>query len=339
MSQAGVRDVATHAGVSPATVSNYLNHPDKLASATADRIRNAIDELGYVGNSAARALRVGESETIGHLTFEVGNPFFYDFSKGVQDRAAETGYSVLIANTAGSAEREERYFDLFEAQRIKGLLLSPLKDSTRRLQSLRKRGIPIVLIDKHRDGVDCSSVSVDDVEGGRLAVDHLIQKGRKRILFVGGPLDLDSVADRLKGAKRAVRAATGVELEVLEIADRTIPAGRDSAAHLLERTAAMPDGIFAANDLVAVGMLHVLLRSGRCRVPEDIALIGYDDIDFAAEAIVPLTSVRRPGELFGRTALDLLHRQINAGGPPERVVFQPTLVPRRSTLGDTSADE
>jgi len=338
MSQTGLRQVATHAGVSPATVSNYLNHPDKLAAATAERIRSAISELGYVGNSAARALRVGESDTIGHLTFEVGNPFFFDFSKGVQDRAAESGYSVLIANTAGSSEREERFFDLFEAQRIKGLLLSPLKDSTRRLNGLRQRGIPIVLIDTHRDGVECSSVSVDDVEGGRLAVDHLIQLGRKRIMFVGGPLDLDSVADRLKGARRAARAAPDVEFEVFEIDDRTIKAGRDSAAQLLERRRPMPDAIFAANDLVAVGMLHVLLRSGRVRVPEDVAIVGYDDIDFAAEAIVPLTSVRRPGELFGRTALDLLHRQITTGGAPERVVFQPTLVPRRSTLGDQSTD-
>ena len=158
-------------------------------------------------------------------------------------------------------------------------------------------------------------------------------------MFVGGPLDLDSVADRLTGARRAARTAPEVELEVVEIAERTINAGRDSAAQLLSRNRPMPDAIFAANDLVAVGILHVLLRSGKIRVPEDVAIVGYDDIDFAAEAIVPLTSVRRPGELFGRTALDLLHRQITTAAQPERVVFQPTLMARRSTLGDDGPND
>lgn len=333
MSVVGLRHVAERAGVSAGTVSNFINHPGKVAPATGDRIRDAIRDLGYVGNDAARALRVGGTEMIGHLTFEVGTPFFFDFSKGVQERALESGYSVLIANTAGSLEGERRYLDLFESQRMRGLLLSPLGDVRRRVASFSERGVPVVLIDRHLDGADCSSVSVDDVAGGRLAIDHLLELGRRRILFVGGPLGLDPVADRLNGARQAARAVPGASLKVLETSDRTIRIGREVGRDLAAEPTRLPDAIFAANDLLAIGLLQGLLEGGSISVPDDVAIVGYDDIDFAMDAVISLTSVKRPGEMFGRTALDVLHRQIGGSGPVEHITFQPTLVARRSTLG------
>lgn len=333
MQQASVRDVAERARVSPGTVSNYLNHPAKVAPETGARIQRAIHELGYVANSAARALRVGETDTIAHLTYEVGNPFFADFSQGVQDRAADHGYNVLIANTGGSLERESDYLDVFESQRVRGLLLSPLGDVRRRVKRFRQLGIPVVLIDKHAQGFDCASVSVDDVSGGRTALEHLLDLGRRRLAFVGGPIGIDAVADRLSGARAAANAA-GATLELIETDDRIIRVGREVGARLAEerKPGDMPDGIFAANDLLAIGLLHGLLAAG-VRVPDEIAIVGYDDIEFAADSIVPLTTVRRPGELFGRTALDLLHRMIAGGVADERVVFQPELVKRVSTMG------
>ncbi len=335
MTTIGLRDVAAHANVSAGTVSNYLNHPDRVAPDTAARIQAAINALGYVGNSAARTLRVGESRTIGHIAFEVGNPFFFDFARGVEERAAEAGFSVLIANSAGSEERESSYIDLFESQRARGILLSPVGRTDNRVANLIERGIPTVLIDRTADTALCSSVSIDDVAGGRLAAEHLLEQGRRRLLFVGGPLTIDTVSDRLVGATQAVERVGGASLEVIDVASRTIAMGRRIGEQIRERRGAeRPDGIFAVNDLLAVGILHGLLDDRTIRVPHDIALVGYDDIEFASDAVIPLTSVRRHGELFGRTALDLLQREI-AKGPDarhERVVFQPELAARRSSL-------
>lgn len=332
----GVREVASLAGVSPGTVSNYLNYPDKVAPDTGARIQSAIKKLGYVGNSAARILRVGESKTIAHLAFEVGNPFFFDFAKGVEDRAAEAGYSMLIANSAASEERQNGYLDLFEAQRVRGLLLSPVGKVRQRIIRLGERGIPTVLIDQQADTRICSSVSVDDVEGGRLAASHLIEIGRRRLVFVGGPLTLQPIADRLKGARAAVEQHPGVEIDVIDVAERTIGTGKRVGQALRGRGREnLPDGIFAANDLLAIGILHGLLEDPSIRVPDDVALIGYDDIDFAANAVIPLSSVQRPGELFGRTALDLLHQEIRSEGAArhDSVIFQPKLIVRRSSDG------
>ncbi|GGM62108.1 LacI family DNA-binding transcriptional regulator [Microbacterium saperdae] len=336
MGAVGLREVAARANVSAGTVSNFLNHPGRVAPDTAARIRSAINDLGYVGNSAARTLRVGESRTIGHIAFEVGNPFFHDFARGVEERAAEAGYSVLIANSAASAEREASYLDLFESQRARGILLSPVGEVDSRVENLIRRGIPTVLIDRVADTSLCSSISVDDVAGGRMAVEHLLEQGRRRILFVGGPLAIDTVSDRLVGATSAIERVGDAALEVVEVGSRTIATGREIGRLIRERPAEnRPDAIFAVNDLLAVGILHGVLEDPAIRIPEDIALVGYDDIDFAADAVVPLTSVRRHGELFGRTALDLLQREIARGDDVrhERVVFQPELVARRSTVG------
>lgn len=335
MSTVGLREVAVRADVSPGTVSNFLNHPERVASATADRIRAAIRELNYVSNSAARQLRVGESTTIGHLAFEVGTPRFVDFARGAEERAAEAGYSVLIANSSGSSAREDSYLDLFESQRVRGVLLSSAGALSPRVAALSKRGIPVVAIGTRADTRVCSSVSIDDITGGRLAARHLLDVGRRRLLVVGGSFDTETIADRLDGARQAVAAVRGARLEVLEVPRRTIAAGREIGDEIRRRPRSeRPDGIFAVNDLLAIGILHGLLEGSKLRVPEDVALVGYGDIDFAADAVVPLTSVRWRAEFFGRTALDLLLQEIARGPDAEhdRVVFQPELVVRRSSV-------
>jgi LacI family transcriptional regulator len=177
-------------------------------------------------------------------------------------------------------------------------------------------------------------VSVDDVVGGSLAVRHLIETGRRRIAFVGGPTSIRQVADRLEGARRAVAEASGVTLEVVDTESLTVLQGRAAGEAIRQRPASeLPDAIFAANDLLAVGVLQALIMLGSVRVPEDIALIGYDDIDFAAAAVVPLSSIRQPATLIGSTAVDLLLREADAGDgfTPEQVEFQPELVVRDST--------
>jgi LacI family transcriptional regulator len=242
--------------------------------------------------------------------------------------------TVLLGNSDERAEREASYLDLFDEQRVFGLLISPVGQAEERLQRLRAHGTATVLVDRVTDDAEFSSVSVDDIAGGRMAVQHLIDTGRRRIAFVGGPHGLRQVADRLAGAQDAAAEAEGVELEVIPTQSATVLEGRRIGESIRERAATdRPDAVFAANDLIAMGVLQALNMAGSVHVPDDIALIGYDDIGFASAAVVPLSSVRQPSELIGSTAVDLLLREVEGGDgfQHERVVFQPELVVREST--------
>jgi len=331
-----VREVAAEAGVSVGTVSNVLNRPDKVSAGTVSRVLAAIELLGFVRNDAARQLRAGRSRSIGLVVLDVGNPFFTDLARGAEDRAAEVGLTVLLGNSDETAQRERAYLDLFEEQRVHGVLISPLGDSREQLERLRLRGTPTVLVDRQSEDRSFSSVAVDDVAGGYLAASHLIDVGRTRLAFVGGPIAIRQVSDRLEGARRAVAEHEGVTLETVESASLSVLAGRAVGEAIRERPAdERPDAVFAANDLLALGVLQALTMLGDVRVPEDICLIGYDDIAFASAAVVPLSSIRQPSALIGSTAVDLLLREAEGGDAfvAEQIVFQPALVVRASTGG------
>ncbi len=331
---ASVRDVALRAGVSVGTVSNVLNHPDKVLPETVARVQESIAALGFIRNDAARQLRAGRSKSVGLIVLDVRNPFFTDLARGAEDRASDSGLSVILGNSDDSEARESTYLDLFEEQRVHGVLISPYGEITARLTRLRERGIPAVLVDRSGDDGGFSSVSVDDVAGGRLAVEHLLAQGRTRIAFVAGSLGIRQIVDRLAGARAAVDAHSGATLEVVGIDALTVLAGRAAGESIAGRAPQeRPDGIFAANDLVAMGVLQALVMQGDVRVPEQIALVGYDDIDFAAAAVVPLTSVRQPSREIGSTAIEILLEE--AADPtlaPRQIVFQPELVVRASTV-------
>jgi LacI family transcriptional regulator len=336
MSVTSVRDVAQRASVSVGTVSNVLNRPDKVAAGTVARVLQAIDELGFIRNDAARQLRAGRSKTVGLVVLDVRNPFFTDVARGAEDQASKSGLTVILGNSDESSDREAAYLDLFEEQHVHGVLISPFGDITARLERLRQRGIPAVLVDRSSGDASFSSVSVDDLAGGRLAVEHLIAQGRRRIAFVGGPMQIRQVSDRLAGARLAASAHPDVSLEVLEIEALSVLAGRAAGVGIAERPAAeRPDAVFAANDLVAMGVLQALMmQGGGVEVPRDVALIGYDDIDFASAAVVPLSSIRQPSALIGQTALEILVEQAaDPSTPPRQVVFEPELVVRESTRG------
>jgi LacI family transcriptional regulator len=330
-----VRDVAALARVSVGTVSNVLNRPEKVSPETVERVQAAIEQLGFVRNDVARQLRVGRSRTIGLVVLDVRNPFFTDLARGAEERAAESSLALLLGNSDENAGREALYLDLFEEQRVFGVLISPLAGAMPRIERLRANGIPTVLVDRADTNLTFSSVAVDDVAGGELAVGHLLQLGRRRIAFVGGPLDIPQVADRLSGARRAIARQAGVSLEVIATESQTVLAGRAAGERIRARDRAdRPDAVFAANDLLAVGVLQALVMSASVAVPGEIALIGYDDIDFAAATVVPLSSIRQPGALIGRRAVELLLCEADQRSfIPEQVVFQPELIARNSTVG------
>jgi LacI family transcriptional regulator len=336
MVSASVKDVAALAGVSVGTVSNVLNRPEKVSADVISRVQAAIDELGFVRNDAARQLRAGRSRSIGLVVLDAANPFFTELARGAEDRAAAEHFTVLVGNSNEDAGREAAYLDLFEQQRVRGVLLSPVGNVVPRLEQLRGRGIPTVLVDRQTDNLSFSSVAVDDLAGGQLAAAHLLSLGRRRIAFVGGPSGIRQVADRLDGARKAIGEVPGASLEVVETESLTVLSGRAAGEAIRLRPAARrPDAIFAANDLLATGLLQGLMLMGDVQVPQQIALIGYDDIEFAAAAVVPLSSIRQPSALIGSTALELLLREASSesGFVPTQIVFPPELVVRASTAG------
>ena len=331
-----VRDVAAAASVSVGTVSNVLNRPEKVSPATVERVTQAIEELGFVRNDAARQLRAGRSRSIALIVLDAGNPFFAEVARGAEDRAAESGMSVLLGNSDERPDREDAYLDLFREQRVNGVLVTPVDGDLDRLERLRSGGVPVVLVDHEDAARDFASVAVDDVQGGYLAVSHLLATGRRHIAYLSGPRTIRQVADRLEGARRAVAEAEGATLEVVEMAALSVLQGREAGERLRARPAGeRPDALFAANDLLAVGALQAFTLTADVRVPRDIAIVGYDDIEFASATVVPLSSVRQPAHLIGYTAVDLLLKELDdPDGEHERTVrFQPELVVRESTAG------
>ena len=329
-----VRDVARKAGVSVGTVSNVLNSPDKVADNTVLKVQQAISALGFVRNDAARQLRAGKSRSIGLLVLDVRNPFFTDVARGAEEAAAEHHMSILLANSDENHDREKQLLGLFEEQRVAGLLVSPVSSDVGDLSRARDRGTPIVLVDRQSKDKSLSSVAVDDVAGGFMAISHLIETGRKRIMFAGGPMSIQQIADRLKGSKKAIKSQDKAELEIFETKTLTVLEGRAVAEAILSRPASKrPDAVFAANDLLAIGIMQVLVVAKNVSSPDDIALVGYDDISFASSALISLTSVRQPSALIGAQAIELLIEETEDPLNPNRrqVVFQPELVVRDSS--------
>jgi LacI family transcriptional regulator len=244
--------------------------------------------------------------------------------------------SVLLGNSDESAAREASYLDLFREQRVNGVLITPTGDDLATLERMQDAGVPVVLVDRELPDSAMRSVAVDDVEGGYLAASHLLSLGRTRIAYVCGPRTTPQVADRLEGAERAVAENPDARIEVVELPALTVLQGRAAGEAIVARARAdRPDAIFAANDLLAVGLLQALSLMADVRVPDDIALIGYDDIDFAAATVVPLSSIRQPAHLIGHTAVDLLLRGLDGEDEDEtrNVRFRPELVVRASTAG------
>jgi len=335
-----VKEVAAEAGVSVGTVSNVLNRPEVVSERTVAKVTAAIERLGFVRNDAARQLRAGHSRNFGLVVLDGRNPFFMDVTQGAQHRALENGYTVLMGSSDNSLTTEQQLLDLFDEQRVAGVLISPMHSDLSRLWKIREAGTPVVLVDRGSGDRSFSSVSVNDVEGGRIAVKHLVDLGRKNIAFVGGPQSIVQVQHRLEGAQSVIAGTAGTVLQHMPTRQLTVLEGRAAGERILAMDPAeRPDGVFAANDLLALGILQALVMSGSLRVPQDIALVGYDNIDFAESAVVPITTVRQPAEEIGRTAVDVLLRESEAGADAvrEQFVFTPKLVIRESTAGAGTA--
>lgn len=332
-----VKDVARTAGVSLGTVSNVLNHPDRVRETTRERVEAAIRELGFVRNESARQLRAGRSRMLAYLVPSTDNPFFTDVARGAREAARDAGLAMFLCSSDDRSDQEVDHLRLLGQQRVQGLLLTPLKRPPgTELQVLRHQGVGLVVVDRPAAGGPYCSVSVDDVAGGQLAVGHLVAQGHRRIAFVGDPDFHGQVADRLTGARAAMTEAglDPAQLRVVPTRAMSIEEGWAAGPQVGRGGARQrPTAAYCANDLLAIGLLQYAVSQG-LQVPGDLAMVGHDDIDFAAGAAVPLTSVRQPRAELGRTAVRLLATEASESAHRhQHVSFSPELVVRSSTAG------
>lgn len=329
-----VKDVAALAGVSLGTVSNVLNRPERVSTRTQAKVEAAMAELGFVRNESARQLRAGRSSTLAYVMLDASNPFFTDVARGIEEAAEAADLSLFSCNSDNRADREIAYLNRLEQQRVQGILITPVNPDAAALDELPRRGTPVVIVDRTRSANTHCSVAVDDVLGGELAATHLLELGHQRIAYIGGPDALGQVRDRRRGAQKAL-AEAGIDSDnLVDISTTalTVAEGRNAGERLAGLpSAARPTAAFCANDLLALGLLQQCV-SLRMNVPDDLAIVGYDDIVFAAAAAVPLTSVRQPRAQLGRAAAELLLQEVSdPSHQHQQVVFTPELVVRTST--------
>jgi LacI family transcriptional regulator len=325
-----LRDVAKAAKVSVGTVSNVLNRPEVVAPETLARVQATIKELGFVPNGFARHLRSGQSRTLGLIVPDVANPFFTEVARGVEDAASKRDYAVFLCNSDESASKEDRYINVLIQQQVRGVLITPADMKSDRLEAMRERGIAVTLLDREIKGRKQCSVSVDDVHGGQIAIEYLAGLGHKNIAWVCGPESIPQVADRGAGVIKAAKVA-GAKIETIRAPLMNAAKGEEAAKKILELEV-MPTAIFCANDLLALGVMRALLAN-KVRIPEQVSVLGYDNIEFAPSAAVPLSSIAQPSYQMGVTAADLLLNECEDGENHEhqQIRFQPQLVERAST--------
>lgn len=331
--RSSISDVAREAGVSLGTVSNVLNRPDRVSPTTRERVLAAIEELSFVPNGSARQLRAGTITTVGAVLLDIANPFFTEVARGIEDRLAQADHTLMLASSDEDPDREARYLRLFEEHGVLGILVTPAGDDLEHLLELHRRGLEVVLLDRTSPLPELSSVSVDDVAGAAMAVGHLLSLGHERIAFINGPPSIKQCIDRRAGMVRALTAAgADPDVAMVEITVSSLNAeGGEAGATELLSSGPVPSALFCVNDLTALGAMRALRAYGM-EIPRDMAVVGYDDVNFASMLMTPLTSVRQPTRQLGEVAADLLLRATGPTSAPARQIeFTPELVVRASS--------
>ncbi|MFJ6651470.1 LacI family DNA-binding transcriptional regulator [Microbacterium sp. NPDC091313] len=331
-SENGMAAVARLAGVSNATVSNALNRPDKVLPATRQKVYDAIKQLDYMPNRAAAALRQGTSRLVGLVVPDIDNPFYSALASAVAKEAARHDYTAALYVTDDDPEVELQSFARLAELRAAGALLVPREAQTDHLRRLESVGTRLVFIDRTEDDALACSVVIDDVTGGRLAVEHLLARHGSRIALVNGPHRISQCADRRHGADLAIERAGHGQLHEYVVDEMTIDAGFEVGLALADG-GDLPDGVFCTNDQLAVGVMRGL-RERAVSVPDTVGVVGYGDLSLARDGVVQLTTVRQPKEELGRAAVDLILAEIASKGNGHRhtqLVFEPDLVVREST--------
>ncbi|AMB60206.1 LacI family DNA-binding transcriptional regulator [Microterricola viridarii] len=331
--RATIREVARLADVSLGTISNYLNDNKPIAPETRERIESAIAQLGFIPNAGVRVMRGGRSHAIAFLIPDSGNPFLAEVARGIEDVAIGAGHVVVTCNTDGDPEREEHYARALSEMRVVGAVAMAMSASETALRRLETSGAPVVILGGGSHGFGFPGIDVENTHGGYIAMRHLLSLGHRDVVFVGGPGAEPQIEDRFLGALRALDEA-GVErsrLRRVNATGNTTAARREAAERIVDE---IPDATaaFCANDMIALTLESVLLHRG-VAVPGQFAIVGYDDIESAELAPVPLTTIRQPQYDLGRAAAELVLELASGDSAAGRTrSFEPELVVRGSTV-------
>jgi LacI family transcriptional regulator len=329
-----IRDVARLANVHPGTVSRALNAETRglVNQETAERVLRAAEELGYRPNPIARGLKTNRSYTIGVLIPDITNPLFPPILRGIEDRLDDAGYTALIVNTDNDAERERTRLEAMRSRQVDGFISATARLDREVLADVAARGTPLVLVNRSFEDGSVPAVAVDDREGIRLAVEHVTGLGHERIGHIAGPQNTSTGHRRYLGFLEAMDAL-GVQASEDQISFAgwfTEEEGARVCAQLLDNGRDLT-AIVAANDLLAIGCYDALETRG-LSCPDDISIVGFNDMPLVDRLRPPLTTVRVPQREIGTTAADLLLEQLSEGsGVAREILLEPTLVVRGST--------
>ena len=327
-----IRDIASSAGVSTATVSHVINNTRFVSEETKRKVLEVIERSGYTPNAHARNLATKQNHTLGLILSDLSNPFFPELVKSIQERAIELGYDITMANTNYDSGRTLASVQRMLEQRVSGVAVMTSEVDVSLARRLAEREVAVVFLDVGKVGPHVSNIVVNYEQGIRAGVEHLLELGHRRIAYISGPL-------RIKSAQRRHLAFTRT-MKKYESSLRTQPwvyegdfkaAGGQRAVAEMLRQEPRPTAIVAANDLMAMGALGELKKAG-LRVPEDISIVGFDDILFAALTDPPLTTINLPREEIGRAAVEALLDTIkDASRQGHEYKIKPLLVVREST--------
>jgi LacI family repressor for deo operon, udp, cdd, tsx, nupC, and nupG len=325
-----IKDVARLAGVSTATVSRTLAEPDKVSESTRRKVQVAIERSGYVRNELARSFRMQSTQTILVLVPDIGNPFYSLIIQGLEEVAQKHGYRLLLGDTQNHPEREIEYLQSVMQRQVDGVI--SLGHTLPQVLAFKDgKAVPLVMACEYLHDATVSSISIDNVAAAALATSHLIDLGHSRIAFINGPAQTPLSKDRLRGYREALKAAGLAYDKTLVVrGDFSLLSGERAALALLDADIQF-SAIFAANDAMGIGAIKVL-RARKLKVPADISVVGFDDIEFAQYVEPPLTTIHQPRREIGRaTMIRMLARLGNGAAPPVQVVLEHELVVRGST--------
>lgn len=326
-----IKDVAREAGVSVGTASQAMRGSAVVREVTRRRVLAVAARLRYQPSALARGLVTRRTHTVGLLISDIANSFFIRAVRAVEDVAQENGYNVILCNTDEDSAKEAQYLRVLIEKRVDGIILATTSDSLRIVRDIRWRHIPLVLFDREMPGVAADTVKVDGVLGGRLATEHLLGLGHRRIAIIHGPLVRSTGVERLEGYLAALRAAAvRPDPALIQEGNFKQDSGRELTRRLLGLSPP-PTALFCTNNLMTVGALQIL-REQRVRIPEALSLVGYDDLEWWTLTEPPLTTVGQPVYDLGREAMRLLLAQIGRekARRTQRVVLKPELLLRDS---------
>ena len=302
--------VAERVGVSVNTASRAINNKSDINEETKKRVLKVAQELGYVQNATAVALRTKKTRTLGVVIADNRNPFYAEVLNGIEEAAREKNYHIILANTQRDYQKEEEAINLLLAKRVDGLLITPVQDRNDDIKKLIEANIPFVIVGRDFENIEVDAVYNDEVKGGFFATEYLIKKGHKRIAFINGFLHKSPAQGRLEGYKKALKEH-GIPLDdmMVSVGDIDVEDGYERTKQMLEKNLDFT-AIFAYNDMMAFGAMQAVKEKG-LRIPEDIGLVGYDDISFSSLISPSLSTIRLKKQELGTESVKLLLSRIN----------------------------